>query len=832
MVRIPSLLLSVLFASLASSGQDSLKTNDSSWKQEYRAFAPKINDLIHTRLDVRFDYEKSYLYGKAWVTLKPHFYPTDSLSMDAKGMDIHQVSLVRGGGLVKLAYEYNGLILRIHLDKLYKNADKYTVYIDYTSKPNEFKEHGSAAITDAKGLYFINPHGDEKNKPTQIWTQGETEANSVWFPTIDKPDQKTTEEINMTVPSKYVSLSNGKLVSQKKNADGTRTDTWKMDLPNAPYLFFMGVGDYAVVKDFYKGKEVSYYLEKSYAAEARRIFGHTPDMIAFYSRVLGVEYPWVKYAQMTARDYVSGAMENTSATLHQESAQQDARELVDGNIWEDVIAHELFHQWFGDLVTTESWSNITLNESFADFSETLWNEHEYGKDAGDATNFNGMQAYLSGPEYEKKDLVRYYYADKEDVFDRVSYSKGGRILNMLRNYVGDSAFFKSLNLYLTSNKYKSADAHQLRLAFEEITGQDLNWYWNQWYFGSGHPKLDIDYVYDETAKKVKVIIKQTQEGNKIFRLPLAIDIYSGGQKQRHKLWIENRSDTFSFSYQTKPDLVNVDGDKILLCEKKDNKTLDNFIYQYKYAGLYMDRREAIDFCAQIQDDPKALALLKVALKDRFQGLREYSLSALDLEKKIVRDAVEPILVDLAKHDPKALVKAKAIELLGQYGNPAYKTLFEKAVDDSSYSVSGNALLALNDLDSVEAFTLAQKLAKSPVKGNLLSAISEIFIKSGNDDHFDLIAEGFDNMPVSQKKMDELPYLVSMLMKVQRTDQLKKGVDAITKFRDAIPGDQHQEIAGLINDKILRVMAQRKNDEGLKDQADYIRSKLPDSKKGF
>ena len=174
----------------------------------------------------------------------------------------------------------------------------------------------------------------------------------------------------MTVPSKYVTLSNGKLVSQMKNADGTRTDTWKMDLPHSPYLVFMGVGDYAIIQDNYKGKEVNYYVEKEYAPVARQIFGLTPEMMAFYSRILGVEYPWVKYSQMTARDYVSGAMENTTATLHTNALQQDARQLTDGNKYEEYIAHELFHQWFGDLATAESWSNLTLNESFANFSET------------------------------------------------------------------------------------------------------------------------------------------------------------------------------------------------------------------------------------------------------------------------------------------------------------------------------------------------------------------------------------------------------------------------------------------------------------------------------
>jgi len=654
-MKIARLLLPALFACLALSAQNTVESKADSWKNIYRASATKINDLVNTRLNVKFDYEKAFMYGKAWITLKPHFYATDSLSLDAKGMDIHEIAIMKANSRAPLKYNYDGMILKIHLDKKYKSNENYTVYIDYTSKPNELKHGGSIAITDDKGLYFINPHGDEKNKPIQVWTQGETESTSVWCPTIDKPNQKSTEEITMTVPAKYVTLSNGKLIAQKKNADGTRTDTWKMDLPNAPYLFFMGVGDYAIIKDSYKGKEVSYYVEKEYASVARKIFGGTPEMISFYSRILGIDFPWVKYSQMTARDYVTGAMENTTATLHSDVLQQDARQLTDGNAYEDYVAHELFHQWFGDLVTAESWSNLTVNESFADFSETLWAEHKHGKDAGDAANFKGIQKYLVDENNPSKKLVRFYYADGEDMFDMVSYSKGGRILNMLRNYVGDSAFFKSLNLYLTTNKFKSAEAQQLRLAFEEVTGQDLNWYWNQWYYGNGHPILNINYVYNDAAKNVQVIIHQSQGDsseavNKSFRFPLAIDIYNGANKVRHNVWMNDVTDTFTFSYSSKPDLVNVDGDKIMLCEKKDNKTLDNFIHQYKYAGLYVDRREAIDFCATNQDDPKAVDLLKTAVKDRYYELREYTLSALDLEKKNIKDIFEPIILDIAKND--------------------------------------------------------------------------------------------------------------------------------------------------------------------------------------
>ncbi|MEJ7684261.1 MAG: M1 family aminopeptidase [Segetibacter sp.] len=694
--------------------------------------------------------------------------------------------------------------------------------MNYVSKPNELKVTGSAAITDAKGLYFINPKGEEKDKPTQIWTQGETEANSAWFPTIDKPNQKTTEEISMTVPAKYVTLSNGLLVSQKKNIDGTRTDTWKMNLPHAPYLFFMGVGDYAIIKDKYKGKEVSYYVEKEYAPVARKIFGLTPEMIAFYSRITGVDFPWPKYAQITGRDYVSGAMENTSATLHGEVAQQDARELTDENKWENVIAHELFHQWFGDYVTAESWSNITVNESFADYSETLWNEYKYGKDAGDEQSYSDMQAYLQSNS-ENKPLVRFYYKDKEDIFDAVSYPKGGRILNMLRNYVGDSAFFRSLHLYLIANKFKSAEAQSLRLAFEEVTGQDLNWFWNQWYYGSGHPKLDINYGSDSSKKTVKVFIKQTQT-DKIFKLPFAIDVYEGNQKKRYKVWMEHASDTFSFAVNSKPDLINVDGDKVLLSEKTDHKTFENFAYQYKNAGLYGDRIEAVEFAAKNQTDAKALDFLKTALNDKSDKLRISALEQLNTDNDTVKQSVESTVANLAQNDPKPIIRAMAIATLVKYKKTAYKPLFVKALTDSSYTVAGNALEALGKIDSIAAINEAKILSAQPAKGVLRNAL----IKYSDESKFDSLASKFDNLPFGSTKINMLSPFAEFITKFENTEKLRKGVDIIVRFREAVPQQYHHFSNPFIN-KVLNEIAEKKQAAGMKEQAVYIKSKISATK---
>lgn len=758
----------------------------------YRATPTKINNLVHTKLDVKFDYAKRYLYGKAWIVLKPHFYPTDSLTLDAKGMDVKQVSLVQAAVSGKaipselllrtakqtpLKYEYDGQQIRIQLNKTYKNTESYTVFVEYTAKPDELEVKGSNAITDAKGLYFINPDGKDPKKPIQIWTQGETEASSVWFPTIDKTNQKTTSEISMTVEKKYVTLSNGRLSGQKNNTDGTRTDTWRMDLPHAPYLFMMAVGDFAIVKDKWREKQVNYYVEKEYAPHAKAIFGNTPEMMTFFSKLLNYDYPWVKYSQIVVRDYVSGAMENTTATIHGDFLQKTDRELLDDDdrLGESVIAHELFHHWFGDLATCESWSNLTMNESFADYSEYLWFEHKFGKDAADEHAYNSLNSYLEMAEYQgDRHLVRFHYHDKENMFDQVSYQKGGRILHMLRTYVGDAAFFKGLNLYLKQNAFKATEAHQLRLALEEVTGQDLNWFFNQWYFDQGYPTLDINYDYSQ-AGTAKVIL--TQKGDKVFDLPMSVDIYAGGKKERHNIRLTEKADTFSFAVSTKPDLINVDADKALILKKTDRRDLNSYVFQYKNAKEYLDRREAIEACLKQQtSNAAARTTVIAALKDNYEGLRSLTISGLKLDNNEIKTAAMPILLDLAKNDKHAQVRAAALKQLGRLKSTEYTPLFEAALKDRSYMVEGTALNALAELDIKKAYALAKTMEKD-AKGLLSSGIANVYAKNGDVSDVPYFAKQLEETTGQEKIGAAIMYL-NILANVDDTELVTKGIDEV------------------------------------------------------
>ena len=712
------------------SGNAFAQTETSGRTEIYRQTHTKTTELKHTKLKVNFDYQKEQMGGEEWLTASPYFYSTDSLVLNAKGMLIHEVALDKNGSKSPLKYEYKDDLLKINLDKTYNRNQDYTVYIKYTARPNEVSQKGSAAISDAKGLYFINAQGKDADKPTQIWTQGETESSSAWFPTIDKSNQKTTQEIYMTVPDKYVTLSNGIMKSSTKESGGLRTDHWVMDKKHAPYLFFMGVGEYAIVKDKWRNIEVDYYVEKEYEPFAKQIFGNTPEMIEFFSKRLSYDYPWSKYAQITGRDFVSGAMENTTATLHQESAQQKPGDLIDENRWEDTIAHELFHHWFGDLVTAESWSNLTVNESFANYSQYLWNEHKYGKDIADYGLMKEIKGYMMDPSNISKDLVRFNYHSREDMFDGVSYNKGGAILHMLRNYVGDDAFFAGLTDYLKTNEFGTGEAHQLRLSLEKISGKDLNWFFNQWYFGNGNPKISYTTSFEPVKKEVTITLSQNQIGQN-FQFPLSIDIFENGKPTRKNVWVSAKEkNDFTFQVSKNPDLVNLNSDGVLLAEITDTKTPEQFLIQYQNSTQFLSRYKAVENAIEnLTKNPAALKTVVAALKDSNFRIRGKALVGLDLSKPDQAKAALAEVEKMASSDPKTLVQGAAISALGKIKDKKYLPLFEKGMNAVSNSVKANSLAGIAAVDPSRIASLADKIDLEGADEEVISELMPIIVKN-------------------------------------------------------------------------------------------------------
>ncbi|MCA8831744.1 M1 family metallopeptidase [Hymenobacter pini] len=697
-----------------------------------------LHDLFDTKLDVRFDWNKQWLLGTAVLTLRPHFYPQSQLVLDAKGFDVKSVELMSGSRKGRdLKFNYDKKKLTITLDRLYQRTEQYQVRIQYVAKPNELPKGGSEAITDDKGLYFINPLGTDKTKPRQVWTQGETEGSSCWFPTIDHPNQRMTQEISLTVESGQKTLSNGLLVSSRRNPDGSRTDTWKLNQPHAPYLAMLAVGNFAVVSDSWRGKPVEYYVDPAYQYTAKQVFGNTPEMLEFFSKKLGVDFPWDKYAQVAVHDFVSGAMENTTAsTFQQQLVQFTPRELpdvtYDGS--ESVIAHELFHQWFGDYVTTESWSNLPLNESFADYSELLWAEHKYGADAAALVQQTKLRNYLEEAQMKREPLIRYRYVTNEDMFDRHSYDKGGRVLHMLRKYVGDDAFFASINRYLVHNKLSSVEIAKLRIAFEETTGEDLMWFFDQWFMQRGHPELRVTHSFENSQVVLRVQQVQDTLYQPVYRLPVTVATWNGNQPTEHRILITKADQTFRLPVNQRPSLVKFDDEGMLLADIDETQSQEELLYQLSHARGYLQKYKAIQALRTKSGDLLVSAAFRNLLNDPFWGTRIAALEGLRRYRGAEGSAVRKDLQRVVQSEKNGAVRATAIKVLASFPNEDYSELYNAALKDSSYLVASAAVEALSHAPNVNTRTQIAALQNTNNPA-LLTALSTYYGLNGTLDDY-------------------------------------------------------------------------------------------------
>ncbi|WP_428656566.1 M1 family aminopeptidase [Runella sp.] len=718
-------------------------------KGPYRPTRALKNDILHTQLDMRFDWLRQHALGSAVITFKPYFYPQNTLELDAKGFDIKGIfqldTLERFDSVQKryikeyisdpLEYTYNKRLITIKLRRTYSRFDTLHVLVDYVAKPNELPV-GIAGPKGDKGLYFINADGMDEGKPQQIWTQGETEYNSCWMPTVDSPNEKMTQDFRLTVDKRFVTLSNGKLVESKLNADSTtRTDRWVQRLPHAPYLAAFVVGDFAVARDTIRnGLELSYYVEPQYAPYAKAIFGRTREMIQFFEDKFGVEFQWEKYAQIAVRDFVAGAMENTSMTVHAENVQSDARALLDGNS-DDVIAHELMHHWFGNLVTCESWAHLPLNEAYANYSEYLWNEYKKGPEEADLWAHGELQQYLGESEQKQEPLIRYNYTDMEDMFDNHSYAKGGRVLHMLRKYVGDEAFFTASKNYLIRHGYGSVEINDLREAFEEVTGEDLNWFFNQWFLSPGHANLKVEQTWNDGKVSLKVSQLQDSTYTPIYQLPLKVDVWVNGKKNSHDIVINRARQTFEFPAAQRPDLVDFDVEKQLLGEVDYEKTKPELIFQYSHCDKYLARYEAITRLEGNMIDSTVRHLMMSAMNDKFWKIRQLAVSNFSEYDGLQFNEVERIIQSKARVDVHPRVRMEAVITLGSFGDNSNDPLFREALNDSSYQVVSAALDAYLIGKPDDAADIAHRFENAP-NSEIVTAVANYYAGLGKPDQYD------------------------------------------------------------------------------------------------
>lgn len=735
--------------------------------------------MIHMNLNLTPLWELSQIKAEAEITLSPYFFDIDSLELDAKGFEFKKVTAILGNSDLLKSYSYDGRKIKIKLNQNVSSKDSITLQVNYIAKPDSLPDDAAGrAIASEKGLFFINPKGLKTSKPRQLWTQGETNFNSRWFPCIDQPNERITHQISVRVEKGQNSLSNGELLFSSLNEDGSRVDVWEMNQPHAPYLVMLAVGDFVQVSDTGTKVPVSYWVEKAFEEESRKIFGQTPEMINFFSDVTGLDYPWPKYDQIVVRDYISGAMENTTAVIHGEFLYHKERELMDTDE-EDIIAHELFHHWFGDYVTCESWSNLTLNEGFASYGEYLWREYSKGDDWAQYVLMNFKQNYMEEARFVKKPLIRYEYRADNELFDRHSYDKGALVLHMLRSYLGDKAFFSGLESYLKSNAYSSVELADLRLAFENTTGQDLKWFFDQWYLQKGHPVLEIGYAVKENSAEIFVRQKQDLEEYPIYRIPVNILVDQKGEKKSYSFLIDQEVNIFNIPVDSNLNYISFDPNEDILAEKHETKSIKWLQKELRSSDniekLWRNWIQLLD--QSMESDVELDRAFDFLMAHPSQHLRKLCLEWLDRDMIGQYSMVDQIR-DRALKDSSSIVRNQALNQLLNLAYPEKRQDFIQLCSDSSILVSSTAISGLSRFSLSDALSCARSIEKSPYDDHRL-ALAAVYAQEGGAERIGFFQNAHENINAFKS-----PELISHLSDyMQHCESLESRLEALDLLQD-------------------------------------------------
>ena len=648
----------------------------------------KEYDLQHSRIALKFDVVQKKVIGDVTHTLTILKDSTSRLAFDSVGLTIHSVTVNKAAA----KFETTATELIVPLTSPAKKGDKFEVEIKYDGKPT-------------KGAYFILPDKDYPEQAKEIWTQGESEDTRYYLPTYDYPNDRLTTETILTVPAAWLTVANGKLIAVKDAGNGLKTWTWQESLSSSTYLITVVAGEFEEVKDSWRGRPVTYYAPKGRGDRLKINYGRTPQMLELFSKKLGVEYPWEKYAQSMVDDFVAGGMENSSATTNASSSLVNpllAPEYPTGQ--DPLISHELGHQWFGDLVTCKDWGNIWLNEGFATFMETLWSENYFPKDQAEYERWTSVREWFGQPNLWAKPIVRHDFDDSSE-FDGNAYGKGGLVLYMLRHQLGDDAFYRGLKHYLEVNRGKNVATADLAKAIEEETHTNVDQFFSQWVYGAGAPKFDLSYFYDAAKHQVTLKVKQTQkvEGRVgLFSIPTDVEITTAGGAKDYPITVSKAEEAFALPADSAPVMVLFDKGGNILKSAEFHKEKREWLYQLKNASEYADRADAAEALAKLKDDAEVDAALGEALKnEKAWGVRATAADALG-EHKSPESA--KLLLEGLNTATEPWVRNRIVAALGNFKDNAEiaAKLDSVAKDDKSYRARAAALQALGKIKAPNA----------------------------------------------------------------------------------------------------------------------------------
>ena len=789
-------------------------------------------DFEHLNLEIKVVMAEKRIEGTAHYLLKPVNNTVKKIRFDANKM---KIKTVQSNDYPSLTWNYTENVLYIDFPEALKTDKSVNLDISYSSEEPRLDGKFSS------GMHFTNSKEVDGKTADQMFTIAEPFGASVWFPCFDYPSDRLTTEILVTVPKEFTTLSNGKLLESKIEGDW-KTDHWKQEIPHSTYLVSLAAGHFDIVRDEWKGIPVEYYVEKGLAKEARPSMGKTPEMIDFLSNFVDYPYPYEKYAQVAARYFTAGGMEHTTCTTMYQQIVMDASARLDTDM-EGLIVHELCHQWFGDLVTCKNWGELWLNEGFATYSEPLWKEHTEGKDGYLEAVFGDMETYINSSRAYTRPIVTNTFENADEMFDGHSYPKGGSVLHMLRQELGDDLFRKSLHNYLKKNAPGMVDTHELMDAIEETTGKPMNRFFEQWIYRPGHPVIEANHEWLADKNQVKVTLKQTQkmnEGDAPFTFPLDIEVRTDDQTYLKTVQIEKKEESVFIDCPKAPKSVVIDPNLKVLMELNHKKNQDMLLFDLEKGSSVIVKIRAIRGLADHRQ-PEVLSVLYNTAKN--ESNRWVRLEAIEILGKERTPQVLSWLIDLAKN-PDAKIRRKAVNNMDGFykDSKAIDELIRIAKTDPASNVAADAIRVLGNLKAEKAVPVIRDgLKRNSWNNSICTASMNALVNLKEDRVFpDLLRLSEDPNPreiqtaalhclgsLTEKTKKHQPetmerLLVALKSKSEPIRSAAIGALQSAKLKDAIP--QLRWVQQNDSDKDLREAAERAISETYKDQGNELAGK--------
>ncbi len=561
-------------------------------------------DLVHQRLAVSFDEAKRLVTGEVTTTVVAKA-ATDSIRLNAEQLTIDRATM----GGAKLRFDADTNHVTVRLPRRASAGDTVIFTLAYHTHP-------------VRGIYFVP-------RRHVIWSQGEATETRAWVPTYDNANDKTTWEMLVTADSAMKVLSNGRLAGvEPVNGGAQNVWHWMQEEPASTYLYSVVVGPFTVLRDHWRDVPVDYWVYPDTVEAAWRAFGETPSMIELYSRLTGVPFPWAKYDQSAIPDFTYGGMENVSATTQTDDALEGPGTEPSGS--RGLVAHELAHQWFGDYTTTANWANAWLNEGLTTYMESVYAEKTRGWGEGQLEWYGQQQQAMQADERQARPLVWGEYPGSDPIvlfFSGHIYPKGAQVAHQLRRLLGDSVFWAGMHRFLVDNAHKPVTTPDFAVAFEKTCGCDLDWFFDQWAYGVGYPRLDVTRQWDRDARVLTVTVQQTQPVDSVrpvFRFPTTIRVVTADSVVRHDVMVSKAREAFRIPLPSAP-----------------------LSFRFDEGGWLM---------GSVHTDQSAAELARMARHDLDTAARNWALHALAASRDSAAAAARRFIV-LNEHVPQLRVEA-------------------------------------------------------------------------------------------------------------------------------------------------------------------------------